>query len=222
MALERAGYEVALAVDGAEAIAAVRGAGFDLVLMDVDMPVMDGLAAARGIRALDGPRSKVPILAISGDGQSLLAAGMNDYIRKPFRKADLLLKVDAWLKRDPPEPPSASVPEKSTAFQEALELMGRPWALRGLITLEAQIGEAFGTDSGGARNQGQLVSQAHALASLAAILGFSDLSERCSTLEEACKRGQGVQPPFESARRAALEARTAAIALISNLQIEAS
>ena len=83
---------MAVAVNGAEAVAAVSDADFDLILMDVHMPVMDGLTAARKIRALEGPRSKIPIIAISGDEQSLVAAGMNDHICKPFRKAELLAR----------------------------------------------------------------------------------------------------------------------------------
>lgn len=222
MILADAGYEVAVAMDGAEAVAAVCDRAFDLVLMDVDMPVMDGPTATQHIRALGGPRSKVPIVAFSGNGQSPVAAGMNDQIGKPFRKAALLLKVDAWLKRDLAPPTPAYLPDKSSsaAFEEALELMGQPWALRGLTNLSAQINEAFGADLGVVRNHAQLVGQAHALVSLAAVLGFSTLSERCSTLEEACRSKHDVQPSFEHARAAALEARAGAIDLISELQIE--
>ena len=84
--LAGAGYEVAIAVNGAEAVAAVCDADFDLILMDIYMPVMNGLTAARKIRALDGPRSETPIIATSGDAQSAASTGMNDHICKPFRK----------------------------------------------------------------------------------------------------------------------------------------
>jgi CheY-like chemotaxis protein len=218
--LAGAGYEVAVARDGAEAVAAVRDAGFDLVLMDVDMPGMDGLTAARTIRALEGPRSKVSIVAFSADGLSLGLAGVHDHIDKPIRKAELLLKVGAWLERDRTEPAPACLADASgaTAFEEACELMGRPWALRGLTSLKAQIDDAFGRDAGLARNDGKLAGQAHALVSLAAVLGFPTLSERCSTLEEACRSRRDVQPPFDDARAAAVEVRMAALDLISRLQ----
>jgi HPt (histidine-containing phosphotransfer) domain-containing protein len=99
--------------------------------------------------------------------------------------------------------------------------MGRPWALRGLTKLTVQIDEAFGA-APGARKHDQLVGQAHALVSLAAVLGFSTLSERCSALEEACRSGHGVQPAFERAKASALEVRAAAASLITDLKIDAS
>lgn len=219
-ALAEAGYEVTVAVNGAEAVAAVCDAGFDLILMDIYMPVMDGPTAAQKIRALKGPRSKVPIIAVSGDMQSGMATDMDGHICKPFRKAELLLKVDAWLKGEfslpPAGPPEAS---EGTAFGEACELMGRPWAVRGLTKLKVQIDDVFGADRGIARNDGQLAGQVHALVSLSAILGFSTLSDLCSTLEEACRSGQDVQPLFESAKAAASRARKSAVGLIADLEI---
>jgi HPt (histidine-containing phosphotransfer) domain-containing protein len=102
------------------------------------------------------------------------------------------------------------------AFQEMCDLMGRPWALRGLIKLTAQIDEAFGA-APAVRDDRQLVGQAHALLSLAAVLGFPTLSDSCSALEEACRSRQGVQLAFERAKAAALEVRAAAVELISDL-----
>lgn len=221
--LVRAGYEVALAGNGAEALAALDVADFDLILMDVHMPVMTGVAAAQQIRALEAPRSTIPIIAFSGDGQSLVAAGVNDHVDKPFTRAQLLAKVTAWLPSDakPPSPAGAAERRGGSAFQEMCDLMGRPWALRGLTKLTGQIDEAFGATPG-TRDDSQLVSQAHALVSVASVLGFATLSERCSALEEACRSGQGVQPAFERARAAALEVRAAAVGLIADLKSEAS
>lgn len=215
--LVRAGYEVALAGNGAEALAALDEADFDLILMDAHMPVMTGAAATRRIRALEGPRATIPIIAFSGDEQSLEAAGVNDHIAKPFTRAELLAKIDAWMPCDAGAPPAGAAERPGgQAFQEMCDLMGRPWALRGLTKLTAQIDEVFGAGPA-TRNDKQLVGQAHALVSLAAVLGFPTLSESCSALEEACRSGQGVQPAFERARVAALEVRTAAVELISDL-----
>jgi CheY-like chemotaxis protein len=213
--LVRAGYEVALAGNGAEALAALDEADFDLILMDAHMPVMTGAAATRRIRALEGPRSTIPIIAFSGDDQSLGAAGVNDHIDKPFTRAELLAKVDAWMPCDVGAPQGGAAEKPGgQAFQEMCDLMGRPWAVRGLTKLTAQIDEAFARP---AACDEQLVGQAHALVSLAAVLGFPALSESCSALEEACRSGQGVQPAFERARAAALEVRAAAVDLISAL-----
>jgi CheY-like chemotaxis protein len=214
--LVRAGYEVGLAGNGAEALTALDETDFDLVLMDAQMPVMTGETAIRQIRALEGPRSTIPIIAFSGDQQSLAAAGVNDHIDKPFTKAELLAKVDAWLSGDAPPPAGAAEKPGGPAFQEMCDLMGRPWALRGLTKLTQQIDEAFGATPG-AGDDKQLLGQAHALVSLASVLGFATLSDRCSTLEEACRSGHGVQPAFERARASALEVRAAAVGLIADL-----
>ena len=219
--LTRAGHDVAVAVNGADAVAAVGDARFDLILMDVHMPVMDGPTAVRQIRAIKGPKSKVPIIAMSGDAQSRVPTGMDGYVCKPFRKAGLLLQVDAWLNGELALPPAGQREgSEGTVFGEACELMGRPWAVRGLTKLKVQIDEAFGADP--ARSNGQLAGQAHALVSLAAILGFSTLSDLCSNLEEACRNGHGVQAPFESAKAAASKARKSASGLIADLQIQES
>ena len=86
--LETAGCEVSLARDGAEAVRKVREGPFDLVLMDVQMPVMDGIAATREIRAL-ARFDTLPIIAMTAnamkeDQERCLAAGMDDYITKPI------------------------------------------------------------------------------------------------------------------------------------------
>ncbi len=86
--LEIAGHDVHLVSNGAEAVEAAAAQPFDLVLLDIQMPVMDGVAAARAIRAHDGPNTHVPILALTaaaavGDRERFLAAGITDYLSKP-------------------------------------------------------------------------------------------------------------------------------------------
>jgi len=87
--LQKWGHMVTAVADGQEAVEAVRAAVFDVVLMDVQMPGMDGLEATRFIRAMDGPVAKLPIIALTAnampaDQQRCLEAGMNDYVSKPI------------------------------------------------------------------------------------------------------------------------------------------
>ena len=87
--LQKWGHMVTAVADGQEAVEAVRAAVFDVVLMDVLMPGMDGLEATRFIRAMDGPVAKRPIIALTAnampaDQQRCLEAGMNDYVSKPI------------------------------------------------------------------------------------------------------------------------------------------
>ncbi|HEV2677776.1 MAG TPA: PAS domain S-box protein [Aliidongia sp.] len=103
--LEEAGYVVDLAEDGAQALAAVRQHRYDLVLMDAQMPNMDGLQATRAIRSLAEGRGRMPIIALTanamaGDREHYIAAGMNDYLSKPLDAPTLLSLVSAWM-RDP-------------------------------------------------------------------------------------------------------------------------
>jgi signal transduction histidine kinase/DNA-binding NarL/FixJ family response regulator len=87
--LKTQGHEVEVVSDGAQAIAAVQSRPYDLVLMDVQMPNMDGMAATAAIRRLEGPGAQIPIIALTanamvGDREKYLAAGMDDYVSKPI------------------------------------------------------------------------------------------------------------------------------------------
>ena len=99
--LARKGFTVDLAVDGAEGIAKAAGGGYDLVLMDMSLPEIDGWEATRRIRATDGGRT-VPIIALTahamqGDREKALDAGCNDYDTKPVELDRLLAKMQALL-----------------------------------------------------------------------------------------------------------------------------
>lgn len=92
--LVRAGHKVEIVENGAEALSTVQTGPFDVVLMDINMPEMDGVAAARAIRALGGKVGEIPIIAVTanalrGDRQKYLEAGMDDYVAKPVN-ANLL------------------------------------------------------------------------------------------------------------------------------------
>lgn len=89
------GYVVELAENGKQAIDMIRGGEYDLVLMDVEMPVMDGLTAVRTIRGIPGKISNLPIIAVTaaampGDREKCLSAGMNDYLSKPLKSKELV------------------------------------------------------------------------------------------------------------------------------------
>jgi two-component system, sensor histidine kinase and response regulator len=101
--LGKLGVQWELASDGAEAVERVRAAAFDLVLMDCQMPVMDGYQATAAIRALPGDRgSTLPIVALTanamqGDEQLCRDAGMNGFLAKPYTLAALHATLSGWL-----------------------------------------------------------------------------------------------------------------------------
>ncbi|GLK49278.1 histidine kinase [Brevundimonas intermedia] len=97
--LEAADCETAEACDGREAVDAVRAGAFDLVLMDVRMPVMDGVAATRAIRALEGPAAEIAVLAVTAEAMPedvarCLTAGMDAHLAKPITQAKLYAAMD--------------------------------------------------------------------------------------------------------------------------------
>ena len=99
--LEAQGIACATADDGALGVEAARDGGWDVILMDIQMPVMDGVEAARAIRALPGPAAETPILAVTANTlaaqiETYEAAGMNDLVAKPIDMGELLAKVLGW------------------------------------------------------------------------------------------------------------------------------
>ncbi|MFP4266296.1 MAG: response regulator, partial [Desulfonatronovibrionaceae bacterium] len=97
--LEREGHQVSLAKDGGQVLDLLGGQEFDCVLMDVQMPIMDGLEATRRIRTCDAEFKDVPVIALtahamSGDREKFLEAGMDDYLPKPVEKKKLLAALE--------------------------------------------------------------------------------------------------------------------------------
>lgn len=107
--LKKLGHTVTLAENGRQALEALQqsGGAFDIVLMDCQMPVMDGYEATRNIRA-NPEWQDLPVIAVTanvmqGDRDDCLESGMNDYITKPYNRADLKSIIDRWAPSQPPE-----------------------------------------------------------------------------------------------------------------------
>ena len=102
--LERLGYSAEAVSNGIEAVNAVRSRSYDLILMDCQMPDMDGFEATAQIRSLEGGKKHTPIIAITahamkGDRERCLRAGMDDYLSKPVRLEQLKKILDAYASR---------------------------------------------------------------------------------------------------------------------------
>jgi PAS domain S-box-containing protein len=102
MILQRKGHEVVTAADGLQALAAVQQQSFDLVLMDMQMPEMDGIEATRRIRTLPQPLGSLPIVALTANAQvaeleRCMAAGMNGFVTKPFQPELLFSEISRVL-----------------------------------------------------------------------------------------------------------------------------
>ncbi|MBN1472890.1 MAG: response regulator [Syntrophaceae bacterium] len=102
--LKRFGHHIDIANNGAEAVQAVKQADYDLIFMDVQMPVMDGCEATAQIRFLDKPKNQIPIIAMTanamkGDREKYLQVGMDDYISKPFEPQRMFAIIENWLEK---------------------------------------------------------------------------------------------------------------------------
>jgi len=99
--LQKRGYEVSMAMDGRQGVEMARAGGFDLILMDMSLPEIDGWEATRQLRAVPETQT-VPIIgltahAMSGDREKALEAGCNDYDTKPVELPRLLAKIETLL-----------------------------------------------------------------------------------------------------------------------------
>jgi signal transduction histidine kinase/CheY-like chemotaxis protein len=115
--MERLGHDVDLVANGREVLEAVRERRYDLILMDCQMPEMDGFEATAALRALGAPLAHIPIVAVTahavhGDRELCLAAGMDDYLSKPVALDDLAAVLDRWLEHSSgvPRSPASSYP----------------------------------------------------------------------------------------------------------------
>ena len=124
--LRRAGHRVDLVENGLQAVEAVRGNEYDVVLMDMQMPELDGVGATRAIRALPGPGARVPIVALTADAlpefrARYMSSGLDDYLTKPidWRALDRVLHRYAPARAPAPAPATADAPRSPAMAQPA-------------------------------------------------------------------------------------------------------
>jgi CheY-like chemotaxis protein len=118
--LARLGHDGVTVGNGREALAAARGRAFDLILMDIQMPEMDGVTAAAAIRALPGEHGGAPIVAVTanamvGDRERYLAAGFDDYLAKPLHLEQLQEVIARWTHKPHGSEPTGGQPAMDRA-----------------------------------------------------------------------------------------------------------
>ena len=207
--LEKHGHTVSAVENGREALAAIERERPDLVLMDVQMPVMDGLEAIRAVRAKEQSSGlRLPIIALTahamkGDRERCLDAGADDYLTKPIRAGELFAAL-ARMKTgnmgaitSPPAAVEHSQPSPSHVLDltEALERVGDQETLEELARLfieecpklMEQIRESLATSDGIA-----LERHAHSLQGSAASLGASGISRAAEELQKLARSGHWI------------------------------
>ncbi len=213
--LEKLGLGFHVVTNGQEAVDARKNASFDLVLMDCQMPVMDGFEATRLIRQYEHEAGlkRITIVALTanameGDREKCLAAGMDDYLSKPYTVKELFTVLSQWLSRQPVEKSEAS-PETPGSdkeprieneaevllinhdkFVETKEMMGD--SLNLIIEAFIESGESNLSEMKKHVATGNIEAlgyAAHALKGSCAVLGMQRLFESCKNTEENCRAG---------------------------------
>ena len=207
------GVQVTLAVDGQDALEAVKSRAFDLVLMDLQMPVMDGYEATRRLRE-DPACAHLPILAMTAhamaqERERCRVLGMNDYITKPINPGDLAATLARWV----PQAAPAVLPQAQASPQEAglQEAMAGIETARGLACfsgrmelydrmlqrfLELKEGAVEEVRDAVLQEDWTLASRlAHSMISVAGTIGAMDLSQSALTLQDAIRNGPPEQIP---------------------------
>ncbi|PWC82887.1 histidine kinase [Azospirillum sp. TSH100] len=231
----KAGHTVEVAEDGILAVEAMRRGEFDLVLMDMQMPRMDGLQATAAIRQLGGRRGAVPIIALTANAladqlQLCLDVGMNDHVTKPIERDTLLSAVDRWLdakvtaelsEGDGMEekaavlagvaPVSDSVPVLNRATLDTLaDTLGADVLPRFIAGTLSEL--ALRTDRiSEAESAKAAAADAHAMVSLAGNVGLLELSRAARKLQHACEQQRPDVPVLKTELRDAVNRASATL-----------
>ena len=201
MLLRNVGHRVDVVENGEQAVEAVRNGTYDIVLMDVQMPILDGVGATRRIRAFPPPTGRVPIIALTahamaGDREEYLAAGMDDYLSKPLDTAVLFDKLAVLSGGTSAETTGGEIASEPDAVLDRSHLMALEKHLpeesvRGLIALAIeQIGGQAAAIEASA-DLAVLASGAHTLAGTSGNIGASKLSDLARAITEAARAGDG-------------------------------
>ncbi|MFM9864285.1 MAG: ATP-binding protein [Micropepsaceae bacterium] len=226
--LSKFGIAPVVVGNGAEAVDAVRRTPYDVVLMDVHMPEMDGLEAARTIRSIKGPVGRLPIIALTAnaltsDFNECRSAGMNAYVAKPFKTEELMIAIANAVKGT--DVMTASVPQaKTTAVSavnwttiENFQEMTSGDELRDLVDTflkdtAAKLDE-LKTLMTAAPASKDVVRIVHSFKSSSAMAGADALAEMAAALEQQLHAGTArLQPSDEAKMRSLLDDYRAAIA----------
>ena len=197
------GYRVDLAENGTQALELLSGTRYAAVLMDVQMPGLNGLETAAELRRREIDQPHTPIIAMtanamSSDREQCLAAGMDDYISKPVRRQDLAMVLSRWIQSRDAPPGNDSAPLGTILGEAALDglgslqSMGQPDIADELIPIFLQetpprirrLRQAL--DSG---NVQELLRLVHGLKGSAATFGATEIAELCQQVERLTRAG---------------------------------
>jgi PAS domain S-box-containing protein len=203
--LERMGHSVVVAPDGRQAISALDGFDFDLILMDVQMPELDGFEAVRIIRQREAATGDhMPILALTahamqGDRERCLSAGFDGYLAKPIRQEDLETAIKDFGHHVPSDPsPGRSAVERLSAVCDGDEAFAHELADSFLESAPSSVSALNTALEFG--DWATLACQAHTLKGISRTIGADELAALCEELENVVNRGDSAAAETTVAR----------------------
>ncbi|RJF98958.1 response regulator [Noviherbaspirillum saxi] len=191
--LEKIGCRVDIASHGNEAIEKHGATPYDLVLMDCDMPHLDGYEATARIRQLPGSAKHVPVIALTActtqeERDRCAAAGMNDFLSKPIRPQTLKDMLARWMPRAIPNDTAMSGPAGDDELEAIRDMFGADFAeLATLYRNDSPPRVAALRGAHAAGDAAMIAKVAHAFAGSSASIGATRLSVLCSELEASAK-----------------------------------
>ncbi|HSK80516.1 MAG TPA: ATP-binding protein [Thermoanaerobaculia bacterium] len=195
--LHEIGYAAEAVESGEEGLALFAQRAFDAVLLDSEMPGIDGPETCRRLRGEEAEGRRVPVIAVTAhtrpeEREACLAAGMDDFLTKPFQTADLAALLDRWTGIEAVAPSSAEVMGDRLAALKSLEAQTGGNELAQVVEAFLQQGESDLATMRRALPQGDaetLAGAAHGLAGSAAILGATDLAASAGELATLARQG---------------------------------
>lgn len=210
--LERLHIPSDVAVNGLEAVEAFKKMRYDLILMDIQMPDMDGLEATRTIRSIERNEYHTTIIAITanamqGDRERCLQAGMDDYLAKPIKQIDIDVMVEKWLSVKVPSM-LKKIDDSDAALQtiidpirlKEIKEIGDDSLLRELLSLYLGDLNNFSQEVNAAQSENnyrRIYESAHTLKGSSANMGIESIRQACIQMEHQAKDQNSVKIAFQ-------------------------
>ena len=210
--LEKGGYSHDIANNGLEALEALKSSSYDLVLMDIQMPEMDGIEATKRIRQMNGASQQTPIIAVTanamdGDREKYLAAGMNDYVPKPIDIGELIAAIERNLDRKGVVNGSGTAESDARSVETELPILDKEVIAKWQSFLSSEkFDQLVETQLSGAKDYTERLEQAarrgaiddmrslaHDLKGAGGNIGMARVEKLAAEIEQACIEGHDAE-----------------------------
>jgi PAS domain S-box-containing protein len=196
--LEDMGHRVELAANGREALDRLLQQSFDVVLMDLEMPVLGGLEATRRIRAMAEPTRNIPVIAMSAsagasDVARCKAAGMDEHIAKPIAREALMRAFERWIPERRAKQRNAGDSLPGSPISKLVAMVGHSAAMEIAAAFEAALVKRLELFRAQHLDLPAIKTEVHNLVGISATLGFDELTDIARQVDQRFKQGRPVE-----------------------------